>query len=90
MLADVTPSSLARFSCLDRQQHSFTAKRIFCLAGLRLKQQQQQQKKAAFAALSSPESCQEASILCPVPNSECAHTVWPWKELQVLPEQHMF
>lgn len=83
MLADVTTSSLARFSCLDRQQHSFTAKWILCLAGLRLKKKKakekkpHQQQKTTFAALSGSESCQETSTLCPVPNIECVHTVCP-------------
>lgn len=45
MLADVTASSLARFSCLDRQPGSFTAERILCLAGLRLKKTQNQNNR---------------------------------------------
>lgn len=45
MLADVTMSSLARFSCLDRQQRSFAAKQIFCLPGQRLKKTQNQKPK---------------------------------------------
>lgn len=71
MLADVTASSLARFSCLDRQPGSFTAERILCLVGLRLKKNPKpKQQKPTFAALLGSESCQETVILCPVPNTE--------------------
>lgn len=102
MLADVNMSSLARFSCLDRQQGSFTAKQILCLPGQRFKKKKKPNKnpnqKTKPPSNTKPpllELCQVLKAakgpLChALFQTLCAHTVWPWKELQVLPEQDMF
>lgn len=88
MLADVNMSSLARFSCLDRQQGSFTAKQILCLPGQRFKKKKkakqkpkpknqttQQHKTPTFRALPGSESCQGTSVSCLVPNIVCTHSL---------------
>lgn len=85
MFADVSMSSLARFSCLDRQQGSFAAKQILCLPGQRLKKKKKSkqkpkpprntQKPPTFRALPGSESWQGTSASCAVPNVVCRHSL---------------